>query len=132
MVSQSVDPDETVYARSDGAALIEADREKAGVVRFNDPSLGVVEFDKFADARLYFGLWQLVAGFPVPPADNHVPISVATEGRGALAAFLLVGRGERRSTEYVRDEMGLETTQSVRNHTNEVRWTPEKSGTIEK
>ncbi len=129
MVHQTIDPKETVHDRTNDAALIQADDGKCGgIFRFNDPALGEVEFEKFDDARLLFGLWKQTGGYPWPPEDGHVPIDVATAGRAALAAFLLVGRGKRRETETVRDEMGLETTQAVWNYAKEVRWTRENTG----
>lgn len=130
MVFQTTDPNETVHARADGAGLIEYDDEHdrdGGAVLLERHSWRP-EFESFADARLFFGLWVRCGPYIVPESDGHVPLDVAAEGRAALASYLLVGRGERRSTEWVASKLGLSSTQSVRNYTNKIRWTPEEDG----
>lgn len=128
MVHQTVNPAETVHARQNDAMLIETEEreEISGEVRFVNHSW-TVEFESFADARLFFGLWVRCGPWLPPESDHHIPLDVAADGRAALASYLLVGRGgrERHSTAWVRDKLELSTTQAVRNYANEVRWQAE-------
>lgn len=124
MVHQTTHPDETVHARESGAALIEYDddHDRDGGAVLLEAQRMRPEFESFADARLFYGLWTGVGPYHIPETDAHVPIEVAAAGRAALASYLLVGRGERRDTEWVMHRLGLSSTQTVRNYTNKIRW----------
>jgi hypothetical protein len=72
-------------------------------------------------------LWVRCGPWLPPESDHHIPLDVVTEGRAALASYLLVGRGgtERHSTKWVRDKLDLSTKQTVRNYADDIRWSVE-------
>jgi len=129
MVLQTTNPNETVYARRNDAILIETEdrKEISGEVHFVNHGGWTVEFESFADARLFFGLWVRCGPWLPPESDHHLPLDVVADGRAALASYLLVGHGgpDRRSTEWVRGRLELSTTQAVRNYANDIRWSVE-------
>lgn len=102
----------------------------AGGVRFEhsdpDPDLDGetydMEFDKFREARLAFGLWIRCGPFD-HPEGNAVPYSVATDGQDAITAFIHLNGGfplERSATASI---CGV-VEQTVSDRLSRVRWKP--------
>lgn len=147
--------DETVIAEaSDGTKLLvyadlyeEADPEdyagdtlevrwtevdhRPGGVRWqhDDPDLGEtssdMEFDKFQDARLAFGLWLRCGPFH-EPEGGAVPKEVATDGQDAVTAYIYLNKGHPLARSGVASICDV-TEQTVSDRLSRVRWTPSEN-----
>lgn len=144
---QNINPNETVVAQaSDGTQLIlnrdlaevnEADDGTElkislsrvdygeGLVRFryDDGTRNDMEFEKFFNARLAYGLWLRCGPFDQPESSNAVPRKVATDGQDAITAYIHLNNGytlARPATASICDV----TEQTVSDRLSRVRWTP--------
>jgi len=127
--------DETVVAElsapgdelTDGMRLIRRD-DGVGVVRPPTEAGWERRYDSWADARLYFGLIHEIGGVwtvqPESPVKN-IPLKVARQGKGAVAAYLAVGTGTVRPRSAVADELGV-TEQTVSNQLTRIRWSADE------
>jgi len=151
VVQQNINPNETVVAEAgDGTQLIlfrdtkevnkadtgtelklslaEIDHD-AGAVRFryDDGTMNDLEFEKFVNARLAFGLWLQCGPFDQPESSKAVPREIATDGQDAVTAYLHLNNGfplARAATANICDV----TEQTVSDRLSRVRWKPTETG----
>lgn len=124
----TLDEDETVVSElSNGTQLIKTERG-TGIVRPTEESgRWEREYDRWDDARLYYGLLIEIGGiWSVPPESptKNVPLKVVRAGKDAVAAYLLVGTATTYKRAYVADALDV-TEQTVSNYANRIRWSPE-------
>ena len=119
---------EVVAELTDGTRLLKTEDGK-GIVA--PDGLAATIYESWEDARLAFGLWMRTGGYTTGEAPlQHIPIEVASEGQGAIAAYLLVGAGIKRSRSYVARHLDV-TEQTVSNYANRVRWHPAEQEKLE-
>ncbi|GAB6879179.1 hypothetical protein JCM17823_14530 [Halorubrum gandharaense] len=101
MTWEALAENETLEASApDGSRLVKCD-DGSGVVleRYEDPDRGTIdkrrEYDLYRNAKLHFGLYLLTDGFERPnkSMNRFVPVSVAAEGKPAIAAWLFLQGG---------------------------------------
>ena len=149
MVQQNINPNETVVGEaSDGTQLIlnrdivevnesdgtdlkislpEVDHDE-GLVRFryDDGTMNDMEFEKFLNARLAFGLWLRCGPFDQPESSRAVPREVAIDGQDAVTAYIHLNNGyplARAATASICDV----TEQTVSDRLSRVRWSPSET-----
>jgi hypothetical protein len=108
---------------TDGMQLVRRD-DGVGIVRPPTDAGFERRYDKWADARLYFGLIHEIGGVwtvqPESPTKN-IPLKVVRQGKDAVAAYLLVGTGTVKTRAGVADLLDV-SEQSVSNYATRVRW----------
>lgn len=154
MPDQTLEPDETVIAdltlddhgktrlivatdvptTDDGKLSIKFSElnSEPGLVRFyvtdpvDDEDLppNDMEFDRFADARVAFGLWVACGPF-AQPEGSAVPLAVARRGQDYITAYYYLNNGIPRPRAAVARQFDI-AKQTVSDRLRRVRWTPEQ------